>query len=279
MREQHITFHYKIIQLPGHSSEQSAHLRFIRIMGLVVVIIGVGLLIYHHLYSGPAELAAKSNNLSMPKQLDRADYFATYQLPYLLYLPYSFVQHIVIAPFVFFVILYAAIEDLMRLNRLRQTLHVRFERTEKANCKMEGDRCVTIERNFERFCLNFIDAVGRYSEFAMFLALFFSFEYWFGQYTLQSINARIYVWGILAIIASIIIVIFLGFAYYEDAFQEAIKKLFELRCNFQDFEKEKQVLKLINRIFYRHIALYILLILLTFTPPLAELGKLIIAIL
>ncbi|MBD2458341.1 hypothetical protein H6G80_30275 [Nostoc sp. FACHB-87] len=260
---------HEFIQL---RQRKSVALKWIRLVALVVVIAIICCMIWHHFYYGP-EFLANPPKVSPPQmppdwykltepRLHRGEvgYFERYQLPYLWYFPYSFVNIICFGAPALTVGLYASVKKLVAVHKAKGNLLIAFQ-----NANLNPDT-KEIYRQFELFCINFIEIFSSYSVLCLILAVLVAFEYRIA-YKTQSLYGVLWTWFGYTLAFSDLLAIFLAFSYYEDAFQQGSRQLVEMGEDVSEFESKNGVLRILNRILIRHLSLYVTLgiILATFT--------------
>jgi ABC-type multidrug transport system fused ATPase/permease subunit len=213
-------------------------------------------------------------------------------------LPYSIINFIVILIPLFVIVFYSSIKYFKKLNSLTNDLdegirlHHTFmkenfpERHVGSYSQKLLNKCKVISRriniDFEEFCLNFLTIIGRYAAIFVSASILLFFEYYFGQYTLAQPARK---WAYLAYFLFFILVVLIvcGYLYYEKAYKKNVDILHETtqylgaadrEILFEKFENDYTVLKFGERVFRRHVGLWIAIALLipviTINPVVSE---------
>lgn len=258
--------------------QKPTFLRWIRAGAIVLAALATVIAFYHHLYIGPRYLAnpaSFASNLPDLHELTQTtiplrspEYFQEYCLPYLWYLPYSLVNFVCLGIPAVAVGLYASIKNLVIVHNAKKDLITSFRNARKEQDSKE------VQRQFELFCINFIDIIGKYSALFLIMTVMIVFEYRIGYIT-QSTIGRIWTWIGYTFASSALLAIFIGFSHYADAFQHCSRQLVRIEGEVADFESKHSVPRILNRILIRHLSLYLTLALLlatfTFLSPLGKL--------
>jgi ABC-type multidrug transport system fused ATPase/permease subunit len=225
-------------------------------------------------------------------------YWESFYRPYIFYLPYSIINFIVILIPLFVIVFYSSIKYFKKLNSLTNDLdegirlHHTFmkenfpERHVGSYSQKLLNKCKVISRriniDFEEFCLNFLTIIGRYAAIFVSASILLFFEYYFGQYTLAQPARK---WAYLAYFLFFILVVLIvcGYLYYEKAYKKNVDILHETtqylgaadrEILFEKFENDYTVLKFGERVFRRHVGLWIAIALLipviTINPVVSE---------
>jgi hypothetical protein len=258
-------------------------LRLFRKITLFAFIFGIIYLVIYHLSIGPLWLASQQ-----PSQLS---FWQAYQIPYACYFFYTFIAYFIIALPILSIGLYGATKDLTSLRKTQMhfigrlknhilAIHEIERKTESNENFSREDQSVykrinsEIQWDFEDFCLNFLDTIGRYTALVVFIAGFITFEYSVGKQTLSE-PARIWLIAAFLLLTLIIISVCFGYLYYERAFHDSVNALYKSSRKlgggsseeYSKFLEKHNILKFMRRIFRRHIGLYFALILLSLVPP------------
>lgn len=257
-----------------HSRKNRTLVNFIRTFGLIFEITVLYLLVTQHIVWGPKTLLEIH---PIPIQIIDQDkyYFSQYRLPYLLYLPYSLINHIIIGVPLCIVGTFASIKDLIRIRERKNNLQAIFGRdkiyrinTRKHKCLNNNSySCQKIVQEFHGFGFDFIDIVGRYSSLVLVVSVIFSFEYWIGRITLSDLGWKFALIGYSLSTFALFLVI-LAFSFYSNVFSECTRRLFEIGCDdFNSFENENGGLIIMRRILKRNLNLYLAILFFLFLPP------------
>jgi hypothetical protein len=264
-----VVFQTESLEVLGLSRTLSNYSRIvylIRIFIIAVTILNVTVLVDYHLHSGPEGLANDpENTLKDEVTLKDTKGFEVYKLPYLCYLPYSFVNFIIVAGLTISVSLYAAVKDLVSLNDCRRALKRELKKfvEQSPNSRRNQKYCKEIEREFKRFCEDFIDKIGRYTNLFLCLAIVVSFEHSIGKHNLMPEAQALTGLGYL-IFASVFLLILFGFLHYDNAFREAARSLFDIRCDDLDlFESQNGFIDFLKRVFRNYFGLYVGILVIT----------------
>lgn len=248
-------------------------IKLIRIFIVLVKTAFFLLLIYYHLELAPYQLLIKFSQ--EVANIYSEDAFNLYKLPYILYLPYSFINFIVVGGITISIGLYSAIKDLKTLFDYKKILDnklIEISSLVKSTGRQvffKNSLCQKIEWDFEDFCRNYIDKIGRYTFLFLVFAFGVSFEILIGRFTLADTALLLLFVGYL-LLAGIIGAIFLGYLYYENALKKSTNLLFKLHYdNLPSFEQRYKTLKFFQRVLGNYISLYLGIILIIAAPTLS----------
>ncbi|WP_254564881.1 CHAT domain-containing protein [Oscillatoria sp. HE19RPO] len=223
---------------------------FIALFSLAVA----GLLLEHHLWTGPNTLYGKYQ-LEFPK----TDIFSSYYLPYLLYLPYSTINF-GLAVWIFAGAGYAAIKDLLLLRSQSLNIKYQIESLGKSLMKNEamGEHIIEI---FQKYCYDLIYLIKRYTSLFSGLATVVLFQtsihkFYTGQNILSE-AAKAWFWIGVIVVAIVLMIIFWGFYHYETVFQETSHGLSKFKVNYQDFETQHNSWNVVKRICRANLSIYL----------------------
>jgi hypothetical protein len=225
-------------------------LKILRFVFITSAISGTIYISYYHYSIAPSELS-----------LGKSDsFFLRFQKPYLWYLPYSFINNIVLGLPTFFVGLYASLNKMNELNKNKLIM------MNELKLVTGNDDLKKVGRLFEEFCLKFIESIGQYSSLYLILIIIFIFEKNIGMKTLSNLGK---VWTLIdySLIGISLFLIFLGFSFYEKAFQEFSRRLFEIGFDIGEFEDKNTSRKILLRILNRHLGLWIAYLLIPISFP------------
>ncbi|MBD1929940.1 AAA-like domain-containing protein [Trichocoleus sp. FACHB-90] len=262
----------KFMQLRGHSASESKFLKWSRGIMLFLVVAGGFLLCKHHFQVGPDELASK--HPAFPSQVN---VFKEYRLPYLLYIPYSFVNFFIIGIITFSVSFYATSINLLKIRTLSQKILLSLQIINTDNKTEEENICVLIKRHFNLFSLNLLGIIGKYSALILFITTIVSFEYWIGQVTLSRFG-KLWTWVGYGLVSFVLFVIFTGISFYGNTLQATIRRLYEMKCQDDDitnFENKNTPIQLIKRILSTYLSIDLTLLLVCTIPPFVDIFKII----
>ena len=254
----------QFMQFPGHSASDSKFLKWSRGIMLFLIVAGVFLLWKHHFHIGPDELASKH-----PAFITQLNAFKEYQLPYLLYIPYSFVNFFIIGIITFSVSFYATSINLLKIKILSQKILLSLQTITNDNKIEEENTCVLIKRNFNLFSINLVETIGKYSALLLFITTIVSFEYWIGQVTLSRFG-KLWTWVGYGLVSFVLFVIFTGISFYGNTLQATIRRLYEMKCQDDDitkFENKNTSIQLIKRILSTYLSIDLTLLLICTIPP------------
>jgi hypothetical protein len=258
----YLIFKKEALELCGFipSNTRRKSLKLIRQFIVTSVIAFTMLLTYYHLNLAPYNLARSQNGISA---IESEQGFKLYKLPYLLYLPYSFINFIVVGGSAISIGLYSSLKDLKELFDYKKMLNKKlaeistFISTGSGQVLSKNNLCQKIERNFEEFCRNFIDKIGRYTFLFLVFAFGVSYEVLIGRVTLSDIALLWLSIGYL-LLATVVGAIFLGYLYYENALKESAKLLFNLHYEaVSTFESRYNTFRFFQRVFQNYISLYL----------------------
>jgi hypothetical protein len=226
-----------------------------RILLFVITFLGIFVLLWHHYYGGPEGLSKNiSGNLPKNPQtsinLGESGYFENYQLPYLIYFPYSFINFLIFGLPAVIVGAYASIKNILIIRDYNKKL------IDTLNTMSENAKPEDIKLGFVRFCLNFINIMGEYSGLFLTLTVLLVFEDRYGKYT-QSQAGLFWTWTAYFLISASLLCIFSGFTYYSDGFKRCSQYLLEKKVDPNDFQNENGVAKIFSQILNRHLSLYL----------------------
>lgn len=253
-----------------------------RIIALALLVFAVVFLIKHHVHDGPNDLANPERSKwaapntpwnqayrRAPKLRTNPKFFRFYVLPYLCYLPYTFIIYAVIGIPLATVSLYAAVVDLRCIGEMTGNIPCR----EPEGLDSTTDTCKEIVARFNEFCLALMKILDRHAAMLSLLALAVTFEYWWGQYTLSE---RAFVWvAISFVLVGIgLLIVVATLPSYTTGYNRVCECLLKLRCAEQEiFEKENGVPKFFRRVFNHSVLLYFTFLVLLLNSPLRELTK------
>jgi hypothetical protein len=223
-------------------------LKKLRLSFIPTVIVCSIIVIFYHSSLGPSTLAL---NKKIPIE--------SIQGPYLWYLPYSLSNSIFLGIPVFFVGLYASLAKMVELRKNEITMMSELKlvtRNNELKLVTSNDDYKNICRLFEKFCLNFIESVGQYSSLFLMLILLYLFETKVGKQTLSQLGQTI-TWINYALVGAAMLLILVGFLFYENAFKNFSRKLFNVGYDIGDFEDKNSSRKILLRILNRHLYLWI----------------------
>jgi hypothetical protein len=212
-----------------------------------------GLLLDHHLFTGPQALGADPDGWSISD-------FVTYRLPYLLYFPYSTINY-GLAVWIFGGGSYAAINDLLYLRE--KSLKIKNQLAQFTKKSIKNDTLpAEIINIFHKYCYEVIDLTKRYTSMSAPLASLLLFEVSLGKNTLSE-PAIAWVWVGIIVVAIVLLIIFWGFSHYETVFQETSHCLSRFQVNYTEFERENNSVNFLKRICRANLSLYIALVMLS----------------
>lgn len=267
---------YQFFRFHGRKSQT---LTLIRLVAISFVVLGTTYMAWHHFHLGPYYLSNPLVSIEEPIDLNglvnpgisshESRYFQIYKIPYLLYFPYSFVNFICLGVPAISVSLYASIKNLSSVSRSKKSLLIEFKNIDTSSNQNTKEVC----RQFELFCINFIDIIGKYSVLFLIMAVMVIFEYRLG-YSTQSLLGKVWTWIGYTLASSALLAIFIGFSQYADAFNKCSRTLINMKGEIDEFESSHSVPRILNRILIRHLSLYIALaILLATFAFLSPLGR------
>ncbi len=234
--------------------------RLFRLFTLLFSLAIAGLLLDHHLWTGPNELLSRFSAELHPN-LTAKEQFFHYHLPYLLYLPYSTINF-GLAVLMFAGGGYAAIDDLQELRSQSLNIKRQIESIGKNPIKDETtpDRILDI---FQKYCYDLINLTKRYTSLFCGLATVILFEIsaskFSGNRDTLSAAAKAWFWVGVIVVAIVLLIIFWGFSHYETVFQETSHGLSKFKLSYQEFENQHNSLNVLKRICRSNLSIYLAL--------------------
>jgi hypothetical protein len=278
----------------GHPS-CSRSIAITRLVAFILAIAEVVILFLYTFFVGPAWLAEVHS-------VDGAGW-RDYLLPYLAYLPYSIVLYLVVFLPVLVVGLFGSLRDLLSLYRkhrnLTDRLHalllaaIRLRLGENsapgAGAETSDDQSLLLARHdainnetfyqFGAFCIDLLYIYGRYAAVILFWSVSIVYEYQIGYQTTLERSRTI---GLSAFLVSsgVLVVVSLGYLYYERAYAKTSEVLIENARNSPesqplqvlDFEERYSIFNFIaKRFLNRHVGIVVALIICLSLPPVSRL--------
>jgi hypothetical protein len=237
--------------------DPSGILSLFRVFVVLFSLAIAGLLLDHHLWTGPNEL--KSSTTVATNATNATNDFLTYHLPYLLYLPYSTINF-GLAIWIFASGSYAAIKDLLQLRSQSLNIKHQIESIGKKPIKDEtmAEHIIDI---FQKYCYDLIHIIKRYTSLFSGLATVILFEtsaskFSGGKDTLSA-AAEAWFWAGVIVVAIVLLIIFWGFSHYETVFQETSHGLAKFKVSYQSFEKQHNSWNVLKRICQANLSIYL----------------------
>ncbi len=279
--------------------------RSIAITRSIALILAVGeiiVLLFYTFFIGPAWL-------QQAQPVDGAGWRA-YVLPYLAYLPYSVVLYLVVFLPVLVVGLFGSLRDLIQLHRKYRNLKRRLTALLAGAIRLRLDRIspsgggqdvplkegqpVTDQKllwarhdiinnetlyQFGAFCIDLLYIYGRYAAVILFWSVSIVYEFQIGYRTTLERSRAI---GLSAFLVSlgVLLVISVGYLYYERAYAKTAEVLIENARNSAqsqplqvlEFEQQYSIFNFISKRFLnRHLGIVVALIICLSLPPVSRL--------
>ena len=193
-------------------------------------IICIGLLIQYHLQIAPSVLAEAWGG---DPPLNSEAGYALYKLPYLYYLPYSFINFIVVGISTVIISIYAIYKDVIKLSKVKKYFNqelqkVRtFIRRESGTALFKNVYIHKVEREFERFSQKLSDTLDRYTFLFLVCTVGLAFEVLYGKNTLAEI-ALDWITGAYFFLFVVAGGIFLSYSYHEGGLSQCVRLLLSL---------------------------------------------------
>jgi hypothetical protein len=232
-------------------------LRFIVCLILVTTLGTIPLIVYHHLVWGPDDL--RQHYLAHAGVADSL----AYHRPYLLYLPYSIVNYVLVGIPVFAIGLFAVSRD---------TASTKQEHDQLIKAISDAPSCDAIGIIFRDYFNGYSDRCERYAAFSLCLAIVVTYEHYIGSLALTETATR-WAWIGWFVVGIYFLAILLIALYYEHGFRESVRRLSNLHCDIRTFEKDCSVLTFIGHLMRRYLVLNIALILFGVAPTLSKFLK------
>lgn len=221
-------------------------------------------------------------------------------LPYLAYLPYALVLYLVAFLPVLIVGLFGSLRDLATLHRKHRNLRRRLSWQLISVVNLHVDQPLTAlstdeEKDellahhdminnealyqFGAFCIDFLGIYGRYAAVILFWSISIVYEYQLGYQTTLERSRAIGLTGFLLALG-VLIVISLGYLYYERAYARTSEVLIENArlhprsepLGLLEFEEKYSIFNLITKRFAsRHLGVVVALIICLSLPPISRL--------
>lgn len=203
--------------------------------------------------------------------------FKTYQLPYLWYSPYAFINFLFIGVPLVSIGVYSAIKDLIAIQKQKNSLQNELRTRERTAdfADTEPVQCDNAIEKFDGFGFQLIETVGHYSSLILVLALIVAYEYHLGKYTLSISGLILTSIGYGLLFLAILIISFVYF-YYTRVFHACSLYLFKYRCSRdiqKDFEERNNIISYLKKTLNSNLNFYIALMLLISIAPIAEIIK------
>lgn len=169
----------------------------------------ITLLLYQHFYDGPIWLM--NQYPSTASELSKQSTFRLYNLPYILYLPYSLINYLVIGVPLVSVGLYSALGDLIASGYQRVSLLDNISKLSEDYNPMGIDAdmhksCLYILRHFEAFAFRLMEVVSGYSSFVLVFVAMVTFEFHIGKRVLYDFGWTLSLVGYSLIMLSFAII-------------------------------------------------------------------------
>jgi len=234
--------------------------RTVRItLGVVAVTVAFALtmIIRHHMRSGPDDLM---RHYLRHGAIEHGEEWELLRRPYLLYLPYSIVNYVLIGIPVFAIGLYAVSSDTRVTKRDHDAL---------VQGIASAPDCSAIDKIFRDYFNGSLDRCERYAWFSLCLAIVVAYEHHVGSYALTE-TATLWAW-VGWIVVSVYFLTVLGIAlFYENGFRASVRRLSNLHCDIRDFQKECSVLSFLTHLMRRYLWLNVALVLFGVLPLIAK---------
>ncbi len=232
--------------LKSTNKENRRVIKYIRFLMIITMVLASIRLFSYHFYTAPEELFKWTQCQTFSEKihpLNSEDGFLLYNLPYRWYLPYSFINYIIIVCPVVAVCLYATIKDFKSLYKNKNHIHLAIEKVKLVNQKLAVHSqsrqvlCREIYKLLNKFKSDFIFKLNRYS--AIFFTVSFGvfYEMIAGRITLAK-EAEIWSGVALLIFAIVSCSIYLGYLYYESIWKESSHILSSIECQNSEFDNK-----------------------------------------
>lgn len=247
------------------------------IFAVALLVLGLRTLIWLHFFKGPkilAEQEKSSSKSTNPEIFSDSNsnywirftkknyYFKNFEYPYLCYFPYSFINLIILAISNISISLYAFLKNWKILKSLQEIF------INVLNDTSSSGQYYKIIKSFELFSLKIIDIAGIYSSLFFWVVIAIAYEILIGWITLSEMGRFGTIITYLTGAFTWIIVIILGFNFYQQLYIKVDYKIVEIATNEQlkIFQETYKPVSLFIRIADVHPLFYVTFIMLILIP-------------
>lgn len=193
--------------------------------------------------------------------------FRDYYLPYILFFPYTFILHVIVAVPFGIISIYTAFQDYNQSLQTTIKLNYRLKEIENNINLFERNTypiITTIKQNYTKYSWLFINNIAPYKSLLIIIEFLRIFEVQYGLKTMLPSGQR---WTIFAYFLSLIccfVIIIWNFSLYQQAFTKTSYCLSKLQTDTSQFELENSVFKILLKIINYQFNIYLIIILLIF---------------
>ncbi|MCX5984171.1 MAG: AAA-like domain-containing protein [Nostocales cyanobacterium LacPavin_0920_SED1_MAG_38_18] len=220
-----------------------------------IALIFLTIVLFHHLWYAPRELLAND-------QVSNNEYFDSYLLPYICYLPYSLINFICIGSVLANLSINIVIEDCKRIGLKMQEYKNYLGEISKDSGKYAAEDISVINQGIIQQLKQIYLELGRKTQ--PHLNLFLGIQ--IAIYTLDTSNfsKSAYTWTQLFLTFSLVppisTLILWGLLGYNKILDQTNEVLFNLNCDFSEIEKKYNPLNLLKKIFISNFFFWIICI-------------------